>query len=208
MGPIVSGNGSLVKHAETNEVWHQQLLDAALASEILGEGQRRGLTQIWDGPQGVLGWERTPFLEVLEFRTKDRFPVVGDPRQHLAGQSPFKVLWIAEPEHIASLEIELRPTYERHTYMTITDPEYLEFSAPGVNKASGLAVVGERLGISPSETVFFGDGDNDAEALAWAGLGVAMPHARQKALAAADVIGPESAPETAVAQAISAFLGV
>ena len=61
--------------------------------------------------------------------------------------------------------------------VTRTDPPYLEFSAPNVTKATALAAVAEALGASQAEVVAFGDGNNDAAMLAWAGVGVAMPHA-------------------------------
>ena len=64
-------------------------------------------------------------------------------------------------------------------------------------------MIAEHEGITQEEIVFFGDGDNDAELLRWAGLGIAMPHSRPMALAAADRIGPEAAPEDAVAAAVA-----
>ena len=52
----------------------------------------------------------------------------------------------------------------------------------------------------------FGDGNNDAAMLAWAGLGVAMPHASEAALAAADRVAPAGNPETALARAVEMVL--
>jgi hydroxymethylpyrimidine pyrophosphatase-like HAD family hydrolase len=46
------------------------------------------------------------------------------------------------------------------------------------------------MGISPSEVMAIGDGDNDADMLSWAGLGVAMGDGQPEALAAADVVAP------------------
>jgi hydroxymethylpyrimidine pyrophosphatase-like HAD family hydrolase len=88
-----------------------------------------------------------------------------------------------------------------------TDPPYLEFSPANVNKAAALAAVVEALGAWQAEVVAFGDGNNDAAMLAWAGLGVAMPHAAPSALAAADLIAPEGDPETALARAVELVLG-
>ena len=206
-GAIVSGNGALVKDVETDDIWRELLLEREQASLLLDEGRDLGITQIWDGPQGVFGWERTAHFEMLEARTKATYPVIGDPRLHFVGESPFKILWIAQEETIAELEPLWRIRLGAHCYITITDPEYLEFSHPDVNKATALEVVAQRLGLLRDEIVFFGDGDNDAELLRWAGLGVAMPHSRPLALAAADRIGSEAAPENAVAAAIEALLG-
>ncbi len=205
-GPVVSGNGALVKVPETDEVWRELLFDLELASSLLDEGQRLGITQIWDAPQGVFGWERTRHFEILEERTKATYEVIGDPRLRFPGESPFKILWIADEAQIAALAQHWQTQLGERTYITITDPEYLEFSHPQVNKATALQVVAERLEIPREEIVFFGDGDNDSELLRWAGLGIAMPHSRPMALAAADTIGPEAPEENAVAAAIEHLL--
>ena len=47
----------------------------------------------------------------------------------------------------------------------------------GVNKATGLKDLCDRLQITPTQIVAFGDSDNDLEMLSFAGTGVAMAHA-------------------------------
>ncbi|MGJ9404398.1 HAD family hydrolase [Arthrobacter sp. KK5.5] len=65
---------------------------------------------------------------------------------------------------------------------------WLDIAADGVNKASGIEVLRESLGIAPEDTVAVGDGRNDIEMLAWAGRGVAMGQAPDEVKAAADEI--------------------
>ncbi|NKY56234.1 Cof-type HAD-IIB family hydrolase [Nocardia flavorosea] len=69
-----------------------------------------------------------------------------------------------------------------------TDHGLVEISAPGVTKAHGLRIIGERLGIDPADMVAFGDMPNDVPMLRMAGLGVAMGHAHPEAIAAADEV--------------------
>lgn len=64
--------------------------------------------------------------------------------------------------------------------------EWVELLANGVSKASGVAIVCERLGVDPTEVVAVGDGWNDVAMLEWAGLGVAVGNASGLALDAAD----------------------
>jgi Cof subfamily protein (haloacid dehalogenase superfamily) len=69
-----------------------------------------------------------------------------------------------------------------------------EISAPGVTKASGLAKVAARQGISPGDVVVFGDMPNDVAAFEWVraggGRAVAMAHAHPDLMAVAtDVTG-------------------
>ncbi|WP_415947630.1 HAD hydrolase family protein [Streptomyces sp. KLOTTS4A1] len=61
----------------------------------------------------------------------------------------------------------------------------LEVSAPGVSKASTLALCCEERGIRPEEVVAFGDMPNDVEMLSWAGRSYAMGNAHPDVVAAA-----------------------
>ncbi|MRJ99923.1 HAD-IIB family hydrolase [Aeromicrobium sp. S22] len=54
---------------------------------------------------------------------------------------------------------------------------WLDLAPEGVSKASGLAFLTDRLGITQEDVLAVGDGNNDIEMLQWAGRGVAMGHA-------------------------------
>ena len=56
----------------------------------------------------------------------------------------------------------------------------------GVSKASGLAVVAERLGLAPTDVWVVGDEWNDVPMFEWAGTAVAMGNAPEHVRAAAD----------------------
>ncbi|MEV5835682.1 HAD family hydrolase [Nocardia sp. NPDC052112] len=82
-----------------------------------------------------------------------------------------------------------------------TDHGLIELSAPGVTKASGLAIIAQRLGVEHSAIIAFGDMPNDVPMLTVVGHGVAMANAHPEAKAAADeVTGANS--EDGVAQVL------
>jgi hydroxymethylpyrimidine pyrophosphatase-like HAD family hydrolase len=54
---------------------------------------------------------------------------------------------------------------------------WLDIMPEGVSKASGLSTVCEKLGLGRADVMAVGDGHNDMEMLAWAGVGVAMRQA-------------------------------
>ncbi|POH72586.1 HAD-IIB family hydrolase [Arthrobacter glacialis] len=60
----------------------------------------------------------------------------------------------------------------------------------GISKADGVAVAIERLGIARADTIAFGDGQNDVEMIAYAGLGVAIDGSSPELLALADRTAP------------------
>lgn len=70
--------------------------------------------------------------------------------------------------------------------VTRSGAPFLEVNAPHVTKASGLQRLCRLLEIDQADVIAFGDAPNDAEMLAWAGIGIAMGHAGPEATAAAD----------------------
>ncbi|MHA7220401.1 HAD-IIB family hydrolase [Arthrobacter sp. MDT1-48-3] len=56
----------------------------------------------------------------------------------------------------------------------------------GINKADGVAAVVARLGIDRADTVAIGDGDNDLEMIAYAGVGIAIEGSSPELMALAD----------------------
>ncbi len=66
---------------------------------------------------------------------------------------------------------------------------FVEICPPGVDKATGLAVVANSLGVDPAEVLAFGDMPNDIPMLRWAGWGrVAVANAHPAVLALADEV--------------------
>ena len=80
------------------------------------------------------------------------------------------------------------PLVTKAVYTTSAVSYRLEISHKNSGKATGLAYVLKLLGITPEATVAFGDGDNDAEMLEFAGLGVAMENATDSCKSSADII--------------------
>jgi hydroxymethylpyrimidine pyrophosphatase-like HAD family hydrolase len=58
----------------------------------------------------------------------------------------------------------------------------------GVDKGSALSLLCGHLKIPIERSVAFGDGENDKEFLAIAGMGCAMKNGRPAAIAAADIV--------------------
>ncbi len=63
---------------------------------------------------------------------------------------------------------------------------WLDIAPDGVNKATGLEIVRERLGIPRERVLAIGDGRNDIDMLRWAGVGIAMGQAPVEVASVAD----------------------
>jgi hydroxymethylpyrimidine pyrophosphatase-like HAD family hydrolase len=84
-------------------------------------------------------------------------------------------------------------------------PHFLEFARAGVTKGAGLDFLSERLGFGKSDTIAFGDGENDIELVEWPAYGIAVENAHQRVKAVASWICPP-AEEQGVAQVLEALL--
>ncbi|BBF98918.1 MULTISPECIES: HAD family hydrolase [Pseudonocardia] len=108
---------------------------------------------------------------------------------------PVTKLLIRAPELTSEqMMTTLEPEIGGIADLTFSHPSgLLEASAPGVTKATGLADVAARLGVTAAETIAFGDMPNDREMLRWAGIGVAMGNAHPDLVGLADeVTAPNS----------------
>ena len=74
-----------------------------------------------------------------------------------------------------------------------------------MEKASGLALIMEALGINKDELIACGDGMNDLPMIEYAGLGIAMENAYPPVKEGADLIAPSN-DEDGVAWVIEKFM--
>ncbi|RCW47327.1 hypothetical protein DFQ14_101677 [Halopolyspora algeriensis] len=109
------------------------------------------------------------------------------PTDELVGKPAAKMLVLHEQltsGEMATAAAEVVSSRLQVTYSTSAG--LLELSAPGVDKASGLASVAADLGVDRSDILAFGDMPNDIAMLDWAGHGVAVRNAHPEALEIAD----------------------
>jgi len=96
-----------------------------------------------------------------------------------------KVVAHAPAGHPESVLHAAREAFGDQLDVTISHPEYLEFTAPGVNKGAALRWLARRLGVPLAATMAIGDQHNDLEMLQTAAHGVAMGGAPAAVVAAA-----------------------
>ena len=91
-------------------------------------------------------------------------------------------------EHREEISREIQAILPAQLAHAIT--ENMEITMAGVTKGAALEGLCKELGISADEVMTFGDGNNDVEMLAWAGLSFAMANGSEDAKAAAKAIAP------------------
>ncbi len=112
--------------------------------------------------------------------------IIGWIRSHIHTLDSLDLV-VGDPEEKLRLDALLRQNVPG-IYLTSSAPQLLEISHASAGKHSGVCFLAQYLGLQPEEIAAFGDGDNDADLLHFAGTGIAMANGSPACLAAADVV--------------------
>ncbi len=205
-GIAVCANGAVTYDTAADRVLHSHDIDPVTLHDVVRE-LRRELTgcafAVERATRSAHDDLREQFLAEADFhRSWTNTDIRVAPTDEVTGKPAMKLLLMNPGMNSAELSAaatEIIGDRLQSTYST--ESGLIEFSAPGVDKAAGLAVVAAELGIARSEVIAFGDMPNDVPMLAWAGHGVAMRNAHPDALAAADEVTTTNA-EDGVAQVL------
>jgi len=198
---VVSSQGARVEHARTGEVIHRASVAPGEVLALVEEGLRRGFHVMLWLAEGVYADAHAEWVDRYLEETRDDPVTIGD-LGPLASRPAEKVIWSAAAARIDEAAVEMRGRLAGRLSATITLDWALEFTAQEANKDNGVSAVARHFGIARDAVLAFGDSNNDVTMLAWAGLGVAMPHGRPAALSAAHLVGRDGDPESALARAV------
>lgn len=178
---VVASNGAVVFRYPPMEVVHEETFDARPAVEAVLREHPNALVAVEE--RGIGYRVNRPFPagelsgELIETEVAD---LVAD---HVS-----RVI-IRDPDATADDFVALGARLGLHgTDYVVGWTAWLDLSPVGISKASGLALVCEKLGVAQGDTLAVGDGRNDIEMLRWAGRGVAMGQAVEDVKAAADAV--------------------
>jgi Cof subfamily protein (haloacid dehalogenase superfamily) len=106
--------------------------------------------------------------------------------------APVLSLLIHFKDHRREIFRKLHESFADRAHFTyFREYPWIELSSVHANKGNAMAAVCRRLGIDIREAVAIGDGANDLEMIARAGLGIAMANADDEVKAVADRLAPD-----------------
>jgi Cof subfamily protein (haloacid dehalogenase superfamily) len=170
-------------HAPT-EVVTEQRMSLSSAHSVLKSALEDGLSVGWYSGDDwyIPRWDAALRRESV---LTGVIPIVEPDLAHFT-KAPHKLLAIAEePVLLPQLSL-LASTLPPDCKGQISLANYLEITHQAVDKATALLVLGQLLGIAPTEMAAIGDGENDIAMLLLVGLGIAMGNASSAVQAAAD----------------------
>ncbi len=201
--PLICFQGGIVYDYRARQILHEARLDPAVIPIIARLAEARGWNLQFETPTMVyLPRESNHPEEIMNLLRVANWKRVNDFMTDLP-EVPHKfILSVHDPAERDALAAELRASFDSELAKITVVPSHpilVEGLPHGMSKAVGLQWLAAHFGLARDEIMAVGDNDNDAEMLAWAGLGVAMSDGSPAALAAADATVPPVSQDGAAA---------
>ncbi len=187
--PVILYQGAEIRDPVSGEAIYQACIPLEWARELLAVVKEAGVHANVFLEDQPFAEAYTREAELYEQIDAVRVQIVGDLLAFLQ-HSPTKIMLVGEPAQLADMAPALQQRFAGRLRLTRSHRHFLEAVPLGANKARALARLARHLGVLRHETVAMGDNDNDADMIAWAGLGIAVDNASPSAKQAADVIAP------------------
>ena len=189
--PIVAYQGALIRalpppstDPRLGRILAHRPLAPDTAREVIAWAKSVGLEPHINDLEKFVVQRDDPRAEDYSTFLGSRAHVVDDLRTWIR-QPVSKVLAVAIDPIPESRLGEARQRFAGRAAVTVSHPRFLEFLAPGVSKAVGVAHLARRAGVPLANILAIGDQFNDLEMLAAVGHGAAMPSAPVAVRAAA-----------------------
>jgi len=204
---FVGYQGALVarEHEAALDVLQETRIESAAAREVEDRAMAVGLSV---GRYLGSRWLVRELTDAIrhEASTTGERPTVSTAEEADADAQPHKLMVIADGERQLAALAELADALPAAVTGTLSHPFYLEVTAAGVDKGSGILPLAERLCIPVEAIAAVGDGRNDIGMFTSVGHPVAMGQSAPEVRAAASWV-TSSVTEDGVARALH-HLGV
>ena len=191
----ITSNGAAVYHLPTGKCLHNYTLTPESVRQILYLMEQESV--VYETFVSGIAFADADYVQnpvrfgateqAISYIQRTRRPepdIVGFILDHETELASLDII-VQNPEDMRRLWDLLEETVP-DIYVTSSVQQLIEISHKDAGKHSGLRFVTELLQLDPAQTAAFGDGDNDADLLSYAGCGIAMANASPSCLAAAD----------------------
>ena len=150
-----------------------------------------------EGEEGYINCV-TPQTEIFPQQLSIALPPLADPRRALERELYQVVAFLTKEEE------DVLSGHVKNLNLMRWHPSFIDVIAQGGGKDRGMDAILDHFGIPLSETMAFGDGENDLPMLRHAAVGVAMGNANQIVKNSADYV-TSSVDEEGIARALGHF---
>ena len=187
--PVATYQGAHIADPISHRVlWHRPLTSRML-DDVL-DALEIGDHEILAHHRGHVYVDRvTEWIEAYVERNHVRVNVIDDLRS-LGAEGVTRLIVGGEDDAVGRTTAMLKQTFDSRLQITRSLPYFCEVLHPDTGKDVALQRLCKMLSVQREDTVAFGNGDEDAPMISWAGLGVAMADGSPDAIAVADVVAP------------------
>lgn len=204
-GLLVSYNGSQVVDCATSEVLFNQPLTVKEVKTILNHIKKLDITPMIDDGKHIYVENIDGFKVEYESKGGNFILKQVDDLEAFVDFKTNKILTSGDPEYLKEIFDEMKNPFIDELNCMFTAPFYVEYTAKGIDKANALDTILKPLGYTKDQIIAFGDGQNDASMVAYAGIGVAMENAVDELKEIADFI-TLSNEEDGIAYALNKYI--
>jgi Cof subfamily protein (haloacid dehalogenase superfamily) len=189
--PIVCNHGGSIRDAVDGSVIYRKTMPRPFTAQVVRWLRDRQVCLfLFDGDVVYHDCRTDQVVPDFQVYTRGEQSVfVKDLNRHIPEETEIVLSTSSNREHLARVYQDAQGRFGAAARVMFSHPNGVDI-LPHSGKAEALAWLAERLGVPREEVMAVGDGENDVDMLAWAGLGVAMEDGDAAALAAADVIAP------------------
>jgi hypothetical protein len=188
-GYVMSYNGGEIYEWGTKTRMHAQTLDKEVIPYLYTCAREHGMPiMTYIGKEVVSEVEDNEYIQYSVMRNRMKLKKVDDFVKAVEGAGIVKCIIVGDPTQLPALEAEMQVILKGKAGVFRSEPFFLEIVPMGIDKAKGLAILLDQIGIQRSELIAFGDGYNDTPMLQFAGMGVAMGNAAEEIKKAADMV--------------------
>lgn len=190
----ITSNGSAIEMAKTGQRIYAKSLPEAVAREILDTFPEAMFECFIEGqPYCLADYMADPMkygcsAAYVSYVQTTRKPV-EDMRAFIAENiSRLDSVDIICPTPEIKAEAYARAKLIEGAYVTSSSPRLVELAAADAGKGKALRWLCEKLNVAPENVAAFGNGDNDADMLIFAGLGVSVQNGTEYCRESADYV--------------------
>lgn len=182
--PIISSNGSIIKHPITNEVLYSNFIDKEVSIEIVEILEKHNVKyQAYTDEIILQKYETEDEMRMMKefiektFSDKTEISFKKDLREDIRNSNvlKFNIMEIDRPDLIDKVRVDLELV--KNIEVTSSWKDNIEVMSEGSHKGNAVEYLCELLDIDREHIIAFGDNYNDLSMIEFAGTGVAMGNA-------------------------------
>lgn len=207
--PMISSNGSIIKHPTTNEVLYSNFIDQDICLKIMDVLGKYNLRyQVYTDEKILQRYETEEEMQFMKdfiaknFSDKTEITFKKDLREDVKNSRvlKFNIMEMEKPELLDKARLDLQ--FVNNIEITSSWKNNLEIMSEGSHKGKAVEYLSNLLEIDREHIMAFGDNYNDLPMIEFAGTGVAMGNAEEDVKNIANYI-TDSNENSGVAKAIN-----